>query len=95
MNPREIILAPVITEKSHRELAEGKYYFKVSPRATKTEIAKAVTEIFKVKVKTVRVLNIRAKRKVMGRFVGHSAAKKRAIVTLEKGQKIAGIFEGM
>ena len=95
MNPREVILAPIISEKSHRELADGKYYFKVAPRATKTEISGAVTSIFKVNVTSVNIINIRSKRKAMGRFVGKTASWKKAIVTLEKGQKIPGIFEGM
>lgn len=93
-NPRDIILKPVVSEKSMNQMADGKYTFRVSLHANKTEIKQAIEEIFKVKVKDVNTMRNHGKTRRMGRFVGRLSDWKKAIVTLEEGQKIA-FFEGM
>ena len=95
VNPRDIIKAPIISEKSHSELQNNRYYFKVALNATKTDVQKAIQEIFDVKVERVNMMNCRGKRKSMGRFSGFASKWKKAIVTVNKDQKITGFFEGM
>lgn len=95
MHIRDVIVAPVISEKSHGHLEVDKYTFKVAPTATKIQIRKAVEKIFNVDVEKVNVMNNRAKRKTLGRYVGSTTAWKKAIVTVKKGQKINEFFEGM
>ncbi|MFA6451747.1 MAG: 50S ribosomal protein L23 [bacterium] len=92
---RDIIVAPIISEKSHRELADGKYYFKVATDSTKTDIEKAVGKLFNVNVEKVNIINVGGHRKSMGRFRGYAPDWKKAVVTIRKGQKIQGFFEGM
>ena len=82
MEAREIIIRPLITEKSTTLMAEGKYVFEVAKAANKIEIAKAVSEIFKVKVADVNTINVEGKKKRMGRFVGKRSDFKKAIVKL-------------
>ena len=83
MLPEEIIIAPVVTEKSNDELQQGKYTFKVNKKATKVEIAKAVEKLFEVKVLKVNTMNVSGKEKRMGRYVGKTSDWKKAIVTIE------------
>ena len=71
--PQDIILKPVITEKSMDELQKGKYTFKVATDANKSEIKKAVEALFNVKVAKVNTLNCNGKEKRMGRFVGKTS----------------------
>lgn len=92
---RDVIISPIISEKSHIDLQSNKYYFKVAKTATKTDIENAVKKLFDVEVESVNILNKRAEKKNYGRFKGFSAAWKKAIVTVRKDQKIAGFFEGM
>ena len=88
-NYRDIIKAPVITEKSQSLASNGKtYVFKVAKDATKDEIKFAVEEAFKVSVKKVNTLNTKAKRRRVGRFTGKSKTYKKAIVTLAEGSSI-------
>jgi len=94
-NSRDVIIAPVISEKSHRDLQKNKYYFRVARDATKTEIEKAIHDIFNVDVEKVNIVNQRGKRKSMGRYFGFTSAWKKAVVTVNKDQKIQGFFEGM
>lgn len=94
MEPREIIIRPVLTEKSYRALEEGKYTFEVHPKANKIEIAKAVEKVFNVRVKSVNTVNIKSKPRRLGWHQGRTRVWKKAIVTLEPGQKIE-FFEGM
>jgi large subunit ribosomal protein L23 len=89
----DIILRPVITEKSSRLMALNKYTFEVLPAANKIEIRKAVEEVFKVKVSSVHTIKVRSKPKRMGRFLGRSRSWKKAIVTLLPGQRIE-FFDG-
>ena len=84
----EIIKAPVITEKSQAAQAEGKYTFKVDPKATKLEIKAAVEKIFNVKVTDVRTMNVKPKKRRVGRYTGLTNRSKKAIVTLAEGQTI-------
>ena len=88
MEAREIIIRPLITEKSTTLMAEGKYVFEVAKAANKIEIAKAVSEIFKVKVADVNTINVEGKKKRMGRFVGNRSDFKKAIVKLAAGETI-------
>ncbi|MGI6574327.1 MAG: 50S ribosomal protein L23 [bacterium] len=91
---RDIIKKPLITEKATHLFEKDKYSFKVDSKANKTEIKRAVEEIFKVKVKKVQTMKVPGKPKRMGRHLGRTAPWKKAIVTLEKGQRIP-FFEGM
>ena len=84
----EISKAPVITEKSQAAQAEGKYTFKVDPKATKLEIKAAVEKIFNVKVTDVRTMNVKPKKRRVGRYTGLTNRTKKAIVTLAEGQTI-------
>ena len=84
----EIIKAPVITEKSEIARSEGKYTFKCDPRATKLEIKEAIEKIFKVKVTGIRTINVKPKKRRVGRYTGLTNRTKKAIVTLAEGQTI-------
>lgn len=84
----DIIIAPVITEKSMANRENNVYAFKVVKDATKTDIKKAVEEAFKVSVKSVNTLNTKSKRRRVGRYSGRTKTYKKAIVTLESGSSI-------
>lgn len=88
MDARDILIRPLITEKSTQLMEEGKYVFVVAKKANKIEIAKAVAEIFKVKVADVNTVNVNGKVKRMGRFVGKRSDYKKAIVKLAPGETI-------
>ncbi|MCM1529154.1 MAG: 50S ribosomal protein L23 [Alistipes sp.] len=92
---QDIIIKPVITEKSMDGLQIGKYTFKVAKDATKPEIKKAVEKLFGVEVSKVATMNVRGKMKRMGRYEGMTASWKKAIVTLAEGSKPIEFFEGM
>ena len=92
---QDIILAPVITEKSISGIADKKYTFKVAKDANKIEIAKAVAELFKVKVAKVNTINVRGQQKRMGRYSGYTASWKKAIVTLKADSKSIEFFDGL
>lgn len=83
MLPEEIIIAPVVTEKSNDELQEGKYTFKVNKKATKVQIAKAVEKLFNVKVLKVNTMHVNGKNKRVGYHVGKTSDWKKAIVTID------------
>lgn len=93
-DPRDIIIRPVVTEKSMDLLADNKYTFIVDRKANKTEIKNAIEKIFDVRVDKVRTMNVKGKTKRMGRFEGKTPTRKKAIVTLKPGHKIR-LFEGM
>lgn len=80
MLPEEIIIAPVVTEKSNDELQEGKYTFKVNKKATKVEIAKAVEKLFQVKVLKVNTMNVNGKKKRVGYHVGKTSDWKKLLL---------------
>src|SRR5450631_4555843 len=92
-NPRDILLRPVISEKSYGLLDEGKYTFIVAPDANKTEVRLAVEEVFGVKVTGVNTVNRRGKRRRTRVGWGKRPDTKRAIVTLAEGDRI-DIFGG-
>lgn len=95
MNARDIILAPVITEKSVSVLGEKKYTFRVADNANKIQIADAVEEIFGVKVAKVNTISMKGKKRRMGRFEGYTSDWKKAIVTLTEDSKTIEFFDGM
>ena len=93
MDARDILVRPLITERTTQLMAEGKYVFVVAKAANKIEIAKAVSEIFKVKVAKVNTVNVIGKKKRMGRTRGKRPDYKKAIVKLAPGETIE-FFEG-
>ena len=92
-DPRDILFAPVVSEKSYGLLDEGKYTFIVDPRANKTEIKIAVEKVFGVKVVSVNTQNREGKRVRTRRGFGRRASTKRAIVSVASGDRI-DIFGG-
>ena len=95
MLAHDIIIAPVITEKSMTGIADKKYAFKVAKTAGKVEIANAIEEIFGVKVDKVNTINVRGQERRRGRFSGYTASWKKAIVTLKKDSKAIEFFDGL
>ncbi len=93
-DPRDVLIAPVISEKTYALLEQNVYVFKVHPSASKPEIRKAVEEIFEVTVTNVNTLNRKGKyrRNRRNNTLGKRADTKRAIVTLAEGDSIE-IFE--
>ena len=91
-NAHDIIKRPIITEKSYKLMEENKYTFEVDRKSNKLEIRLAVEEIFDVDVEKVNVINVKPKKRRVGRYTGLTRNRKKAIVTLAKGQKI-GDFE--
>ncbi len=95
MDPRQIIIEPMVTEKSTVAREKyNRYTFKVVPNATKPQIAKAVEEIFEVTVLEVRTIKMQGKVKRLGRNIGRRSAWKKAIVTLKEGDSV-DFFEGV
>lgn len=84
----EIIKAPVITEKSGVIAQNGKYVFKVDSRANKIEIKQAIEKIFNVHVKEIRTINVKPKKRRVGRYTGLTNRCKKAIVKLAEGEEI-------
>ena len=95
MNSYDVIIRPVITEKSTDGSPHKKYTFVVDRRADKTDIKKAVEEIFGVKVAKVNTVNVRGKYKRQGRSEGYTARYKKAYVQLEKDSKAIEFFESL
>jgi large subunit ribosomal protein L23 len=93
MDVRQVILEPVVSEKSYALMADGKYTFRVDDRAHKTQIARAVEEIFDVRVAAVRTAKVRSKPKRRGLHSGRTRSWKKAIVQLAPGDRIE-LFEG-
>ena len=91
----DIILRPVLTEKTYDSIADKRYCFEVDVHAGKTEIKAAVEEIFGVKVASVNTLRQEGKLKRQGRFQGRPPERKKAYVTLTKDSKGIEFFEGM
>ena len=83
MIAEEIIIKPIITERSSEGLQEGKYTFKVNKKATKIEIAKAVEKLFGVKVLKVNTISVKGKEKRVGAHKGMTSDWKKAIVTID------------
>ncbi|MBQ8860377.1 MAG: 50S ribosomal protein L23 [Ruminococcus sp.] len=95
MRAQDIVIRPIITEKSMLGIADKKYTFEVAKSATKIDVARAVEELFKVKVDKVTTVNVRGRLKRQGRFEGYTRAWKKAYVTLKKDSKTIEFFEGM
>ena len=93
MDVRQVVIEPVISEKSYALMSEGKYTFRVADRAHKTQITHAVEEIFGVTVAAVRTSKVRAKPKRRGVNKGRTRSWKKAIVQLAPGERIE-LFEG-
>jgi large subunit ribosomal protein L23 len=84
----DIILNPIISEKSVRLKEQNKYIFKVDLNANSSEISKAIEDKFKTKVAKVNIIKMPSKKKSLGRYSGKTSHWKKAIVTLKKGEKI-------
>lgn len=95
MISHDIIIRPIITEKSMIGATEKKYTFEVAKTAGKIEIAQAVEEIFKVKVAKVNTMHVRGQYRRQGRSEGYTRSWKKAIVTLTADSKNIEFFEGM
>ncbi len=93
MDARQVILEPVISEKSYALIAAGKYTFRVHDDAHKTQIAQAVEELFDVKVAQVRTASVKPKPKRRAQHAGRTRSWKKAIVELKPGERIE-LFEG-
>ncbi|MGH3008465.1 MAG: 50S ribosomal protein L23 [Gaiellaceae bacterium] len=93
LHPGEILISPVVSEKSYGQIVENRYTFKVHKDAHKTQIRQAVEQLFDVKVVAVNVVKVQAKPKRRGVIKGTRPGWKKAIVEVKAGQKI-DIFEG-
>ena len=92
----DVILKPVVTEKSMNAMGDKKYTFFVHPEATKTQIKEAVEKMFEgTKVKSVNTMNIDGKKRRRGMTVGKTAKSKKAIVALTEDSKDIEIFQGL
>ena len=93
LHPNEVLLAPVVSEKSYSLIEDNKYSFRVHAKAHKTQIRQAVEELFDVKVEAVNIVKVQAKPKRRGFSRGTKPGWKKAIVQLRAGDRIE-IFEG-
>ena len=91
----DVILAPIITENSMDMASEKKYVFKVAQNSNKTEVRKAIEEIFEVEVAKVNIMNVSGKRKRLGRTFGTTSSFRKAIVTLTPDSKEIELFQEM
>ncbi|MCF1423788.1 50S ribosomal protein L23 [Lactiplantibacillus plantarum] len=92
MEARDVILRPVVTESSMADLDDKRYTFDVNVQATKTQVKKAIEEIFDVKVVKVNVMNVKGKLKRQGRYAGYTKKRRRAIVTLSSDSNEIKLF---
>ena len=92
---QDIIVKPIITEASMMGIVSKKYTFKVASDANKVEIARAIEELFGVKVAKVNTVTVNGKMRRYGRFEGYTASWKKAIVTLTEDSKTIEFFDGM
>ena len=95
MAAQDIIVRPIITEKSMTGIGMKKYTFEVAKNATKVDVARAVEELFGVKVAKVNTMHVRGQLRRQGRFQGYTPSWKKAIVTLSEDSKAIEFFEGM
>ena len=95
MKAQDIVIRPIITEKSMTGVANKKYTFEVCQDANKIEIAKAVEELFGVKVSKVNTLHVRGRLRRQGRNEGYTSDWKKAVVTLKPDSKTIEFFDGM
>ena len=92
---QDIVIRPIITEESMAEVSEKKYTFEVAKSATKIDVAKAVAQLFDVKVAKVNTMNVKGHKRTYGRFTGYKSDWKKAIVTLTEDSKPIEFFDGM
>lgn len=95
MSMYDVIIKPVLTEKSYEGIANKRYTFKVAPNATKSSVKEAVENIFKVKVEKINIINVHGKIKRQGRTSGLTGNYKKAIVTLTKDSKSIEFFDSL
>ena len=93
METRDVILRPVITEASMADMDNKRYTFDVDTRATKTQVKLAIEDIFDVKVAKVNIMNVKGKKKRMGRYEGFTKKRRKAIVTLTAESREIKFFE--
>lgn len=93
MESRDVILRPVITEASMADMDDKRYTLDVDTRATKTQVKSAVEDIFDVKVAKVNIMNVKGKKKRMGRYEGYTKKRRKAIVTLTSDSKEIKLFD--
>ena len=93
MNAREVLIAPVVSEKSYSLIEDNKYSFRVHEKAHKTQVRQAVEELFDVKVEAVNIVKVPSKPKRRGFSKGKKPGGKKAVVRLRAGDRIE-IFEG-
>lgn len=93
--PYDIVIRPIITERSMEEMAEKKYTFEVHKDSNKAEVKKAIEKLFGVSVEKVNTVNVSGKMKRMGRYEGKTRSWKKAIVKLTPDSKEIEFFEGM
>jgi large subunit ribosomal protein L23 len=93
LHPNEVLLAPVVSEKSYSLIADRKYSFRVHPKAHKTQVRQAVEELFQVKVERVNISQVKPKPKRRGLIRGTKPGWKKAVVQVREGDTIE-IFEG-
>ena len=94
MNPHQIIIRPLITEKNTNLMSLGKYSFQVDRKANKPQIKLAIEALFSVRVTAVHTMNVRGKLRRRGKDYGYTADWKKAIITLAPGDRIE-LFEGV
>ena len=93
MNPREVLIRPVVSEKSYALMAANKYTFRIHPEANKTQVRQAVEDVFGVRVLDVRTVSVRSKPKRRGWTAGRTREWKKAVVQLHEDDSIE-LFEG-
>ena len=93
LHPGQVLIAPVVSEKSYGQIAQNRYTFKVHQDAHKTQVRQAVEELFDVKVLKVAIIKVQGKPKRRGQFRGIRPGWKKAVVQLKAGDSIE-IFEG-
>jgi len=93
--PYDVIIKPVISERSMDDAQNKKYTFKVMKDANKTQVKLALEEVFGVEVKKINIMNVKGKEKKMGRFTGKTSDTKKAIVTLTAKSKEIEFFKGL
>ena len=91
----DVIIKPVITERSMDDAQNRKYTFKVATDCNKTEVKRALEEIFEIEISSVSIMNVKGKKKRQGRNVGMTSASKKAIVTLKPSSKPIEFFESL
>lgn len=93
MAAQDIILRPVITEASMADMDDKKYVFDVAVNANKIQVRQAIEELFDVKVSKVNIMNVKPKKKRVGRYVGKTNKRRKAIIKLTEDSKEIKIFE--